>query len=458
MPVPVSVPYPIPVPQYHPGMDVPAARPVATPPSPSPINETASSTHNDTTTGSGAEPDESANTGHRWLDILLNLFPPSYRPNPITIALLIMLMSLLIHIAPNGFIRRMKESWVVFWPPWQDRSTPSRSSTSVRAGESRSRDAPVPEVLKARASSSEDGAAKAKVEGSQSRSVAEVKPSDSDIERPKEKEKERAKRKALALAEYEAKKATSGSTSRANPNPNDTAEPVKAQTGPSTTTAVQSDGSVTQSEKAQAIKDDTPPNPKSDKKVTIIDPDSAASTIATTGLADPNDPLMAGDYRPLRSVLKKSTKKPRQSKNTHHNLFMTMRGHQPHLIPFPHGLHPPPHEARHTLWWKNIPKESRHLMAPPQPPKAVKDETEEDEDGAKVVKVEVKVKEDGIKEAKVVVDDEKGDGKESKVKPTESEIRAKVKEKEAEKKPSTASAVAKIEFPEEPDIPVDPQV
>lgn len=78
---------------------------------------------------------------------------------------------------------------------------------------------------------------------------------------------------------------------------------------------------------------------------------------------------MAGDYRPLKSALKKSRKKPRQHKNIQHNYFMTIRGWRPALVPFPHGLHPKPHKPRHTLWWDNIPKDADHIMAPPPVPK-----------------------------------------------------------------------------------------
>lgn len=124
-PMPIGVPYPVPIPQYQPVFQAPpAAAPAPPPPQPPTsvppappvnLNGTAGSIPNGTTSGNGygLEGSESANTGHPWLDILLNLLPPSYRPNPITIALLIMLISLLIHIVPNGFVHRLKESWVV---------------------------------------------------------------------------------------------------------------------------------------------------------------------------------------------------------------------------------------------------------------------------------------------------------------------------------------------------------
>ncbi|TYJ54654.1 hypothetical protein B9479_004688 [Cryptococcus floricola] len=93
--------------------------------------------------------------------------------------------------------------------------------------------------------------------------------------------------------------------------------------------------------------DDTPPSPSS-------------------SVSDTNDALMSGDYRPLKSALKKSKKKPKQTKNIHHNFFMTMRGFRPALIPFPHGFHPKPHYPRNTLWWNNVPKNADHIMAAPK--------------------------------------------------------------------------------------------
>ena len=120
----------------------------------------------------------------------------------------------------------------------------------------------------------------------------------------------------------------------------------------------------------------TPPTPteKDSRSKSGSAASSAASSASGTDTED--DKLMAGDYRPLKSALKKSKKKPRQTKNTHHNYFMTMRGHRPHLVPFPHGLHPKPHALPHSLWWNNIPKNADHIMIPPPVPK----EPEKDEE------------------------------------------------------------------------------
>ena len=457
-PIDVAYPIPGPVPQYQPYMPVPPApnqisSPVSqVPPVAAPVNDTSVPISNDTTASTGLAPPEPADTGHFWLDFLLSLLPPSYRPNAITIALIIMLISLLIHIVPAGFFHRLKESWLVFWPPWQDRSAPARFSSSTHISRTRSKDVAGVAEARVRSSSKEsETSSKAKVEGQEgSRAVAEVRASGSDSEQAKEKEeeKETAKRKALVPAAHEARRTACKTSSTPKLSPETVVMSTKnVDSKPA--------DSVTQSEKSRAIKNETPP--ENAKSPIVVDPIPSPDPDAEVIVSDSYDPLMAGDYRPLRSVFKKSTKKPRQSKNVHHNLFMTMRGHEPHLIPFPHGLHPPPHDPRHTLWWKNIPKESKHLMAPPPPPKVVVDdpEVEAGEDETKVGEVEVKVAEDGAKEVKVVVEDEK------KVKPTESEVRAKMKEREKVKeaeKPSTASAVAKIEIPEDPNVPVDPQV
>jgi hypothetical protein len=104
------------------------------------------------------------------------------------------------------------------------------------------------------------------------------------------------------------------------------------------------------------------------------------------------DRLMAGDYRPLKSVLKKSKKEPRLSKNIHHNYFMTMRGHKPHLVPFPHGFHPQPHKPRNTLWWHNIPNDADHIMAKPPVAKVPKEDDDDDEGETQVDNMEKEVK------------------------------------------------------------------
>lgn len=88
---------------------------------------------------------------------------------------------------------------------------------------------------------------------------------------------------------------------------------------------------------------------------------------------------MSGDYRPLKSALKKPTKKPKQMQNIHHNYFMTMRGFRPTLIPFPHGFYPKPHFPRNTMWWNNIPKTPEYITAALKVPKEPKEEVGKEE-------------------------------------------------------------------------------
>nr|XP_031859142.1 uncharacterized protein CI109_005492 [Kwoniella shandongensis]KAA5526214.1 hypothetical protein CI109_005492 [Kwoniella shandongensis] len=124
--------------------------------------------------------------------------------------------------------------------------------------------------------------------------------------------------------------------------------------------------------------EDKSPSPSSESEVK-----SPSSTDATATSDSDTDALMSGDYRPLKSALKKSKKKPRQHKNIHHNFFMTMRGYRPALIPFPHGFHPKPHHARNSLWWDNVPKNAEHIMAAPAVPKQPAEDGEgEDEKGS----------------------------------------------------------------------------
>jgi hypothetical protein len=212
------------------------------------------------------------------------------------------------------------------------------------------------------------------------------------------------------------------------------------------------DGGKSQSEKAREAKNPvtTSSSDEDDKKGS-----------STSG--DEDDPLMAGDVRPLRSILKKTKKKPRQSKNVDHNHFMTMRGNRAHLVPFPHGLHPPPDQARNTLWWKNIPKNAEHIMAPPPIPKVVTDVLA-GEDPAEIAKetavVETISKSEPSKEGDKAKEAEKEKLKEREKAKMRAELEAREKAKalQARERSGTATASVSIEPPKQPDVPVDPQV
>ena len=181
--------------------------------------------------------------------------------------------------------------------------------------------------------------------------------------------------------------------------------------------------------------------------------DSGDSGESGEGLRGEDDPLMAGDYRPLKSILKKpgQSKKGKKKKNKpteHHNHFLAMRGWRPALVPFPHGLHPPPGEPRGTMWWNNIPRDARHLMV--QKPAKEPEKDDEASDAStdkedKEDKKDEKPKEDkkpdpgkDAKDAKSASSKERSSGSDEKKK-SESE-RAQERKERGDKPPSSASS------------------
>lgn len=83
-------------------------------------------------------------------------------------------------------------------------------------------------------------------------------------------------------------------------------------------------------ERTGDVKDETLVKTNTEKKA-----GSKESLIADPSVANAQskiqeeDALISGDYRSLKSALKKPTKKPKQTQNIHHNYFMTMRGFRP---------------------------------------------------------------------------------------------------------------------------------
>jgi hypothetical protein len=423
----------------------------------------------------------------------------SWRPDPIILSLVILLISVLIHIIPSHLFRRVKQSWDIFWPPWQDRSTPPRSSQSGDTGSTSARStAPAStskeasasarsadgskaearsgnpksstmtdeekakrkalmahEAKKAAAKKVSDPASSSKEATASARSADDRKAQATNGDQSSNMtDEEKAKRKALLA--YEAKKAAAkkpaegGDSAKGNddtksstPDPSRSSgsarsvEPVIIAKEPAGTEPK------TQSDKAREAKDPlaTPAGDGDDKK-------------GSSNVAD--DPLMAGDYRSLKSTLKKSTKKPRQTKNIHHNHFMTMRGNRAHLVPFPHGLHPPPDQPRHSLWWKNIPRNADHMIAPPPVPKEVKDVLAGEDIEDIEAKPKVEPSKEGDKEKEKLKEREKEKEK-AKMK-AELEAREKAKAQQAKERAGTATASVSIEPPSQPEVPVDPQV
>jgi hypothetical protein len=481
---PQQFPGPVPVPV---GIPIHQPQTPALPAPPIPVQQqvevkTTASIRNDTLPGS-----PSTSSGHSLLDLIHSL-----TPNPIVISLIILLISVLIHLIPAHLFRRLKHSWDIFWPPWQDRSTPTARTRSAPEPSSRSaRDVPKPKEANASAQGPDGGKAEARAGPSSSDSMT-------DEEKAKQKailayqakkaaaqatdgskvesksgpstsdsmtEEEKAKRKAILA--YQAKKAAAAKeneTGQAESKGADDAKPTTSSRSVSDPTksakavivdAKNPDDGKSQSEKAREAK-----NPLAASAASSSDEDDKKGS-STSG--DEEDPLMAGDVRPLRSILKKSKKKPRQSKNVHHNHFMTMRGNRAHLVPFPHGLHPPPDQARNTLWWRNIPKNADHIMAPPPVPKVVTDVLA-GEDPAEIAKktvlVEPSSKAEPSKEGDKAQEAEKEKLKEREKAKMRAELEAREKAKalQTKERVGTASASVSIEPPKRPDIPVDPQV
>jgi hypothetical protein len=473
--IPGPIPVPVGIPIYQPQAQALPAPPVPVPQQVE-VNTTAS-LRNDTTPGSA-----STGTGHTLLDLIHSL-----TPNPIVISLIILLISILIHLIPAHLFRRVKDSWDIFWPPWQDRSQPSPTSSTESSSRSAPGDVPKPKEAKASAQGSDGSKAGARAGPSssdrltdeekakrkailayQAKKAAAAQGTDDSKPEPRSAptadgmtDEEKSKRKAILA--YQAKKAAAakkdekGSVSK---GPDDAKPPSTSRSASvpalgAKTVIVDpknSDGGKSQSEKAREAK-----NPSA---ASSSDEDDKKGS-STSG--DEEDPLMAGDVRPLRSILKQSKKKARQSKNVHHNYFMTMRGNRAHLVPFPHGLHPPPDQARNTLWWKNIPKNAEHIMAPPPVPKVVtdvlagEDPTELAKKAAPVeaiVKAEPNKQGDKAKEA----EKEKLKEREKAKMRAELEAREKAKALQARERSGTATASVSIEPPKQPDVPIDPQV
>ncbi|KAL7419804.1 hypothetical protein Q5752_005720 [Cryptotrichosporon argae] len=125
----------------------------------------------------------------------------------------------------------------------------------------------------------------------------------------------------------------------------------------------------------------TPTSPSSSVPTSPLS--SVPTSPSSSGPSSPidlSDPLMAGDYRPLKSVLKKSKSRPPTGRNLHGAQFLTMRGLRPHLVPFPHGFHARPTASKSSLWWNNVPRSMEHVMVRPKVAKVPEVEEAKDRD------------------------------------------------------------------------------
>ncbi|OCF45030.1 hypothetical protein I317_01081 [Kwoniella heveanensis CBS 569] len=383
--------------------------------------------------------------------------PASAKIDPINIVIVLLVLNLIGMLIPEELRKRFKESWDLFWPPWQDRSAPSSTLSSheprVRIEEPRPSDIEkkseseiaretkkvVEEAVKGSSKDSRGPDNKMRETKSSSapsynsKGSAEANPSSSSASRIVEKpsssssardgegrptmDKSATRSEKLSSSKTEEEAADGRENNRESTTDKETdknkdkaliTKTESEHSRSSKSSASSSDASEaakskgkarmegerhnklektarTESEKAREAKKYAESEPKLKSAMTVASSKSASSDSEsesgskTDTYAAPDDALMAGDYRPLRSALKKSKKKPRQHKNIHHNYFMTMRGWRPALIPFPHGFHPKPHYPRNTLWWDNVPRNADHIMAPP--PIAKEPEKNDDEDG-----------------------------------------------------------------------------
>ncbi|ODO06288.1 hypothetical protein L198_01520 [Cryptococcus wingfieldii CBS 7118] len=417
--------------------------------------------------------------------ILKSFLDDTWHPDPMAIGIILLALNLIKGLVPDGMMKRLKTSWDLFWPPWQDRSAargepakgksiPASAEDERKRPSSSDRDTRPPAAPdKAKDAKTTSQSAEPAKETSPLASTEKVAPADTRKESPSEKPKEKSRERPEGSNKEEVKKersegstrerskerpegsteerpevstkerpegstkerpeqeskekskAPSGSTdptasNKSGDKPKNevkkaSAEPAKkpedgsiakqikdkeretskddkemsqekpkdkSRSSPESRTPDKK-GSESESEKAQKLKEDKALDPvkevdkgktrmegerphdktpsKADKPPSDDTPQSPSSSASDT-----NDALMSGDYRPLKSALKKSKKKPKQTNNIHHNFFMTMRGFRPALIPFPHGFHPKPHYPRNTLWWNNVPKNADHIMAAPK--------------------------------------------------------------------------------------------
>ncbi|OCF78311.1 hypothetical protein I204_00249 [Kwoniella mangroviensis CBS 8886] len=412
-------------------------------------------------------------TGNILLDRIYDHLPGWLQISPVNIALVLLVFNLGTMMMGDDLRKRLKESWDLFWPPWQDRrkvnSTSnsqvrfdnpesSSSNTSRKAELEKAREAKAPSADPSRSASAD------KTKGSEG-ATPDSKMVKNDDERPKEgsglTESEKARKakdlqsdKDRTIVEPVAKdkgksrmegerpgesNPASGSTPASSDKTDKTLKEPADSTSPRTLGDHES-------------KDKAKDSSQSDTDNVTRNTSSSSRSTSGSGIDTEDDPLMSGDYRPLKSVLKKSKKKPKQSKNIHHNFFMTMRGYRPSLIPFPHGFHPKPQDPRNTLWWDNIQRSADHIMALPRVPKEPENKNE-DED-----KKEKKVGQEKGKGE----DENKNTDKENKSKSTKStsdeknqgnaSTNEKDKEKERAKSKAEAEAKAKVAAQKEAEL------
>ncbi|WWC87508.1 uncharacterized protein L201_002398 [Kwoniella dendrophila CBS 6074] len=350
--------------------------------------------------------------------------------------------------------RRLKGSWNLFWPPWQDRGKLSTSKRDLFDKASNTLgNASIPENVY-----------QLKQEEQQSLS----KNSDSQHKPRSPEHIAREKEKIAALEKSKPAKEATEATEQAKTDDQGFADKGKGRmegerppdSGPSRRGTSDPSKSLT----SDSSKDSRESKKDNTKSAQIPDPNTQASKSSTVPY---DDQLMAGDHKPLKSSLKKSSKKPKQSKDIHHNFFMTMRGYRPSLIPFPHGFHPKPYYPRKTLWWDNVPRNADHIMASPKILKEPENaDTADSRDKADSRKSKEKEK-DNIKEKSSPSDGdkrkvdmftkekEKGKAEDKATAQKEVEYKAAKAKAEAARIPSSSSSAQSTQ---NATIPIDPKI
>ncbi|WVQ62980.1 uncharacterized protein L199_001129 [Kwoniella botswanensis] len=408
--------------------------------------------------GSSSEtPSSPISTRNVLLDRIYDHLPGWLQISPSNIALVLLAANVGMILMGDDLRRRLKESWDLFWSPWQDRreagstsnpevrfESPESSSrdTSKKAEPEKAREAKAPVADQSRSASADktkgldgptpdpkvvknDERPKEESGLTESEKARKAKELQSDKDRPIVEPDAKDKGKSRMEGE---RPGESNSASGSTPESSDrTDRKIK---GPADKTRPRTLGDHESKDKA---KDSS----RSDTDNVTKNTSSSSRSTSGSGTDTEDDPLMSGDYRPLKSVLKKSKKKPKQSKNIHHNFFMTMRGYRPSLIPFPHGFHPKPQDPRNTPWWDNVPRNADHIMAVPRVPKEPENK---DEDEGKREKRMGKEKEKGEDKNKDTDEESKSKSASDDKKGGNASMSEKEKEKEKEKERAKAKA------------------
>ncbi|WWC68977.1 uncharacterized protein I206_102913 [Kwoniella pini CBS 10737] len=394
-------------------------------------------------------------TGNFILDKIFAHLPDWVQISPVNIALILTFLNIGFLVIDEQTKTRLKESWDLFWPPWQEHQ--SFRMSQVRSNAEQGQEAEVksdnkatePDEARVDRTTPEPSSSRSQPKGPETTGAASRKLEDEG--RPSKKvislDKEVGTQKREVTPTRDVKSTDS--------NPKDKGKSRMdgerpGDVGPTTRSISQSGDAKSQPKDPKDTSAKEKPASSGLKKTSGDDTDTTADKLTnadgnSTNSTDTDDPLMAGDYRPLKSVLKKSKKKPKQSKNIHHNFFMTMRGYHPSLIPFPHGFHPKPHEPRNTLWWDNVPRNADHIMANVKVAKEPerdedasekKDKTEKGKDKSEAGKTkEVKTDEKEVKDA---------EGQKSQIKSGASSTDT-AKEREKEKLKAQAEAKARAQ-------------